>query len=500
MSDGEIDPILPVVDISNNSRNGICDNDDEDYDSEFESNSELDEDDEEDVDEDNRNRSSPTSPNRNRTNTRQRKVKTVNGKKISIDMTPPDQKLHNCRLKAKKLEANKKADKAIHEYTKCLALSRIVYGNNHWKYAESHVNLAEAYLELKDYTAQAEYHSENAKNVMLHGIHTTSTQEEKADIYHVLTRIYYTLGKTYTSMKKYNEAEQALTKSNRIAEERSILSCVTVDQMDEINQNLSLASARLHGKQKKYALASADYDKTLELMKIRYGEDALQLIPVYQEYGRLEQSKGRHANHDKAIEQFLQAHSIASSHYKDGSMQSVDTALSLAQAYANTGQDEAEDSAKSYLNECVANCTIVYGPHHAKTLEVQDELARLLIRTDNQEEAMSILKSSINPKSEVFGDYSESVSDTYKLMASVHLSQGNLEKALKAYKKCYGIETLVLGKNHKKTKESLKTMEILMSSPGMSSKFVLDKADELQKRPRFNSVVNTNQPIGFKPQ
>ena len=48
---------------------------------------------------------------------------------------------------------------------------------------------------------------------------------------------------------------------------------------------------------------------------------------------------------------------------------------------------------------------------------------------------MTILKSSINPKSEVFGDYSEEVSDTYKLMASIHLSTGEIEKALRSYKK-----------------------------------------------------------------
>ena len=38
-------------------------------------------------------------------------------------------------------------------------------------------------------------------------------------------------------------------------------------------------------------------------------------------------------------------------------------------------------SAESYLNECLSSCTTVYGPGHKKTLEVQDELARLLVRT-----------------------------------------------------------------------------------------------------------------------
>ena len=47
------------------------------------------------------------------------------------------------------------------------------------------------------------------------------------------------------------------------------------------------------------------------MLERRYGEDALELVPVYQGLGRVEQSKGKHADHDRAIEHFIQAHSIA---------------------------------------------------------------------------------------------------------------------------------------------------------------------------------------------
>ena len=46
-----------------------------------------------------------------------------------------------------------------------------------------------------------------------------------------------------------------------------------------------------------------------------------------------------------------------------------------------------------------------------------------------------MLKSSISLKNETYGDYSEQVSDTYKLMGSIHLAEGNIEKALRCYKK-----------------------------------------------------------------
>lgn len=44
---------------------------------------------------------------------------------------------------------NVQADRAIYEYIRCTALTRIVYGSYHWKLAESHVDLGEAYLDLK---------------------------------------------------------------------------------------------------------------------------------------------------------------------------------------------------------------------------------------------------------------------------------------------------------------------------------------------------------------
>jgi hypothetical protein len=46
-----------------------------------------------------------------------------------------------------------------------------------------------------------------------------------------------------------------------------------------------------------------------------------------------------------------------------------------------------------------------------------------------------MLRSSLPLKNDVYGEYSENVADTHKLIASVHLAQGNIEKALRAYKK-----------------------------------------------------------------
>ena len=71
--------------------------------------------------------------------------------------------------------------------------------------------------------------------------------------------------------------------------------------------------------------------------------------------------------------------------YKSGSVELADTANALADAYAKVGNDDADTSAESYLNECLATYQSVYGPSHEKTIDVQDDLARLMVRTDRGE-------------------------------------------------------------------------------------------------------------------
>lgn len=41
------------------------------------------------------------------------------------------------------------AEKAVKLWTKCAALSRVVYGDTHWEWAKCHIHLAKAYLDLR---------------------------------------------------------------------------------------------------------------------------------------------------------------------------------------------------------------------------------------------------------------------------------------------------------------------------------------------------------------
>ena len=51
------------------------------------------------------------------------------------------------------------------------------------------------------------------------------------------------------------------------------------------------------------------------------------------------------------------------------------------------------------------------------------------------QEGIDLLRSTLEPKSEVYGEYSAEVAETLKLIGSVQLSQGETGKALKTLKK-----------------------------------------------------------------
>ena len=62
------------------------------------------------------------------------------------------------------------------------------------------------------------------------------------------------------------------------------------------------------------------------------------------------------------------------------------------------------------------------------------------------QEGIGVLKSTIDAKKEVYGEYSQQVATTWKLIGNVHLADGESEKALRALKKVWMIPILLIVK------------------------------------------------------
>ncbi|XP_067941631.1 myosin heavy chain, cardiac muscle isoform-like [Watersipora subatra] len=333
---------------------------------------------------------------------------------------------------------------AIEDLVRCTALSRIVYGDLHWKFAKSEADLAHAYLRHRSMAPQAQQHAEEARNIMLRVVQTGEAQEDRKHIYRTLLSVYVTLGEAYNIQQKFTDAELCYQKAEKILTEQNKLQqkAQTNDELEENNElkcDLRVAQGKLAANQNKAASAIAHFEDAMALIQAEYGDDSLKLIPLYQMVGRVEQSR-EGANHLKSIDAYLQAHSIANANYSEGTEELAETGYQLALAYARAAsvEGDAETSAESYLNESLATYQSIHGPNHEKTLKCQDELARLMIRTERADEAIELLKSTLTAKRQTHGEHSPSLASTHKLLGSVHMSQGNMERALKSMNKELG--------------------------------------------------------------
>ena len=74
-------------------------------------------------------------------------------------------------------------------------------------------------------------------------------------------------------------------------------------------------------------------------------------------------------------------------------------------------------------------------------------------------EAVDVLKSKIRGRFEVEGgEFSEAMAADHHLIANIFLAGGELERAQAHLKKCVDIRKIVLGPNHRKTREALATI------------------------------------------
>ena len=83
-------------------------------------------------------------------------------------------------------------------------------------------------------------------------------------------------------------------------------------------------------------------------------------------------------------------------------------------------------------------------------------LAKLLVRMTKNSEAVDVLKSKIRGRFEVEGgEFSEVMASDHNLIANIFLAGGDIQRAAAHLKKCVDIRKVVLGPNHRKTRETL---------------------------------------------
>nr|XP_012294052.1 tetratricopeptide repeat protein 23 isoform X3 [Aotus nancymaae] len=251
---------------------------------------------------------------------------------------PPREKLHLCEEKAKSCSSSHEYKQAVHELVRCVALTRICYGDSHWKLAEAHVNLAQGYLQLKGLSLQAKQHAEKAKQILANSI--VPPYNDSTDVFKVSVELFHTMGRALLSLQNFKEASENLTKAKRLSKE--LLQCgrIIKEEWIEVEARIRLSFAQMYQGQKKSKEALPHYQAALEYVEISKGEKSLECVPVLRELAGVEQALGLH---DASISHFLQAHLIILSR-SPSQEEAADSAHIVAHAAVASGRPEHHES------------------------------------------------------------------------------------------------------------------------------------------------------------
>ncbi|KAM6201888.1 tetratricopeptide repeat protein 23 [Rhynchocyon petersi] len=376
----------------------------------------------------------------------------------------PQEKLQLCEEKAKSYARCYHYKQAIQELVRCVALTRICYGDSHWKLAEAHINLAQGYLQMKGLSLQAKQHIEKAQEILTNSI--DPPYNDNTDVFKCSVELFHTMGRALINLQKFKEASENLAKAERLSKE--LLECGSIGKEEwlEIQVQLELSLAHLYQGQKKSKEALPHYQEALEYIESSKGKKSLECVPVLREVARTEQALGIH---DSCINHLLQAHFIILE--KRPSPEEVaDSAHLVAQAAVTSGRSEHHDVAEQYFQECMANLKEAGDMGRSKFLSIQDEFCHFLKNTGQEARALSMLKESLEAKVGAFGDFSPEVAKTYWLLGRADLAEGNHNRAHKKLKKCLQIQTLLYGPQDKRTLATQKTVDILSKAPEVAGK------------------------------
>ncbi|MBN3301099.1 tetratricopeptide repeat protein 23-like [Amia ocellicauda] len=375
----------------------------------------------------------------------------------------PAEKLVSTRAACEEFIKNHKVSEAMMALVRCVALSRLVYGDGHWRLAESLANVAHGYLQLRGLPAQTRQHAETARDILLSATQLPELEEEKIAMLQTLLTTYYSIGVAHLMQKNLTEAFQNLQKAEKIYGEYHHVGNVQVQKVSE--KDLAQALGRVAMLQRKPASAMGHFQRAASSVSNSQGPDSPELIGIYQEMAQAERLRARH---EEAIEYLLQAHSIAEAQLKD-SVETAQAALLLANAYAAAGKAKFNEPAEQYFKKSINTYGNVRGADSPQTLLAVDGYASWLIQTGRQQQSLDLLQSTLKSRQEAFSDYSDSVADALSLMSNLTLAGGEVKKAYQLLKKCLEIQTVLYGSQHKKSRQTLQLLDMLNKSPAVST-------------------------------
>ncbi|XP_005386234.1 PREDICTED: tetratricopeptide repeat protein 23-like isoform X2 [Chinchilla lanigera] len=375
-----------------------------------------------------------------------------------LAMTPTGPSASTCHGKPGLQKTSKQTTQANRELIRCVIFSRIIFGEEHWKWAQALTKLAYGYLTLRGLPAQAKKHAESAKNTLLMWKGKTTSNKEKKEILEALVMVHYTLGVAWFLQNRGREAYFNLQKADRNMKELKELNKGDVCEFQVSEKDLTIALGRASLGIRRLNLALAYFEKAVGSVIAAKGDGTSDLISLYEEIAQIEQLR---RNHKQAIQYLKQAYSISVSSFTEISRQTAEVGALLAKAYAMSGEPQHSEAVEVYFIKSISAYQATLGTKNCETLTTIEEFCKWLTQTGKKQEAYRLLKASLKSQVISYGDCSEKVAETFYNMGRICFAKGELRKATHLLRKCLMIQILIYGNDHDKSRETKSLLALL---------------------------------------
>ncbi|CAH7336252.1 Ttc23 [Phodopus roborovskii] len=286
---------------------------------------------------------------------------------------PPREKLHLCKERAKSYSSSCEYKQAIQELVRCVALTRICYGDSHWKLAEAYVNLAQGYLQLKGLSLQAKQHAEKAKEILANSIE--SPYHDNTDIFKCSLELFYTMGKALLSLQKVCQGQkrskealpyyQKALEYTEITKDAESLECVPIlRELAGVEQALGFHDAAVN-------VAEQYFQESMTHVKGSEGAGRAKFLSIQDEFCNFLQITGQKERATMILRESLEAKVGA---FGDFSPEVAETYRVLGRADLAQGN---HCGAHTKLKKCVQIETFLYGSQDKRTLATQQTVDTL---------------------------------------------------------------------------------------------------------------------------
>lgn len=358
---------------------------------------------------------------------------------------------------------------------KCIALCKIINGQNHWKVAEAHLDLANVYLRGKHYPLQTLKHANLSREILL-DLQGKDNATETTQLQYLLQNLYYVLGRANCQLNKYKASENCLQKAKTVADNTRNATLKSLSMKVTILSSLAITLSKLG----QLGQAIECIEEGIEVINKMSGDNSDLYIKLHKQMANLELMNGKHANFSSAEESVNKALKFS---IETNGQESSDTAEIYILSCRVESQKEIIDFLKveTNLNEALKIYKNIDSTD--KIIATEQMLCKMMMQQGKYLDATKVLEDCIQ-KCELFkGDMSIISAELYELMGSILFSQHKMPKALAYLEKA--AEIYVGKKKHvKKQEKIMKIIDIIRKSS--KDENVKTSEDKLKNRPRFH--------------